>query len=91
MYSSHDLDKNIIKTDYLINWKYIFETALLDSNPWLTISDDVGIEDQLIWDDAASRDKQLIVAIVLDVVQSIDSHKRHRGMLLQRHQAWDLT
>lgn len=62
----------------------------VDLNSWHTMSDKVWIEDHLIRDDAASRYKEFDVAVVPDVIQSIDSHKHHRGVSLQRHQAWDL-
>lgn len=42
-------------------------------------------------DDAAAGDEELVVAVIHDVVESVDPHKHHVGVLFQRHQAWDLT
>lgn len=41
-------------------------------------------------DDAAARDKELVVAVVHDVVESVDPHKHNVGVSFQRHQARDL-
>lgn len=53
-----------------------------DSGSLRTVRNDVRVEDQLVGDDAASRDKQLDAAAVLDVVQRVDAHKHHRGVSL---------
>lgn len=55
-----------------------------------TASHEVRVEDELVRDDAAAGDEELVVAVVHDVVQSVDPHKHHVGVSLQRHQARDL-
>lgn len=41
-------------------------------------------------DDAAAGDEELVVAVVHNVVESVDPHKHHVGVPFQMHQVRDL-
>lgn len=56
----------------------------------VTWGDEVRVEDQVVGNDAAARDEELVVAVVPEVVQRLDAHKHHAGVPLQRHQTWNL-
>lgn len=47
-----------------------------------TLRDEVGIEDEFIRDDEASRNKELVVGVVLDVIQRVDAGEVHWRQLL---------
>lgn len=55
-----------------------------------TWSDEVWIENQVVRNDAAAGDEELVVAAVPEVLQRIDSHKHDAGVSLQGHQSWNL-
>lgn len=56
-----------------------------------TARDEVGVDDELVRNDAAAGDEQLVVTVVHDVVESVDPHKHHVGMSFQIHQVWNLN
>lgn len=54
------------------------------------MSDEVGIQDELVRDDAAAGDEEFIVAVGHDVVEGVDTHEHHVGVSFQIHQVRDL-